>query len=158
MIISQKYLPVLVLVLSLVEISPLVLEKIMKMGKHFDQESSQACQVGCPNQHNLNNIFTLLNRHPKRNIFSIVDHTLFSSPELKAQISFSDPLLSVICLSVCPSVCKLFTFSSSSQETTRPISTKLGTKHPWVLGIQVCSNEGPSPFLNGDNKEIGKIQ
>ena len=25
--------------------------------------------------------------------------------------------------------------------TTRPISTKLSTKYPWVMGIQVCSNE-----------------
>ena len=35
--------------------------------------------------------------------------TLFSSPELKAQVSFSDHLSSVVCLSVClsvrPSVC-----------------------------------------------------
>ena len=49
---------------------------------------------------------------------------IFSSPELKAQVSFSDHLSSVVCLSarpsVCPSVClsfcKLFTFSSSSPE------------------------------------------
>ena len=27
--------------------------------------------------------------------------------------------------------------------TTGPISTKIGTKHPWVKGIQVCSNEEP---------------
>ena len=26
--------------------------------------------------------------------------------------------------------------------TTEPISTKLDTKHPWIKGIQVCSNEG----------------
>ena len=38
--------------------------------------------------------------------------------------------------------------------TTEPISTKLGTKHPWVKGIQVCSNEGPRPFTRGDNYEI----
>ena len=35
--------------------------------------------------------------------------------------------------------------------TTEPISTKLFTKHPWVKGIQVCSNEGPHPFPRGDN-------
>ena len=28
-----------------------------------------------------------------------------------------------------------------------------GTKHPWVKGIQVCSNEGPHPFPRGDNYE-----
>ena len=56
------------------------------------------------------------------------------------------------------SVCKLFTFSSSSREPcTGPVSTKLGTKHPWVKGIQVCSNEGPRPFPRGDNYEIVKI-
>ena len=30
--------------------------------------------------------------------------------------------------------------------TTGPISTKLGTKYPWVKGIQVCSNKGPALF------------
>ena len=42
--------------------------------------------------------------------------------------------------------------------TTEPISTKLGTKHPWVKGIQVCSNEGPYPFPRGDNYKIAKIK
>ena len=37
------------------------------------------------------------------------------------------------------------------------ISTKLGTKHPWVKGTQVCSNERPCPFPRGDNYEIAKI-
>ena len=51
--------------------------------------------------------------------------------------------------------------------TTGPISTilisrhdisfKLGTKHVWVMGIQVCSNEGPHPFPRGDNYKIAKI-
>ena len=41
--------------------------------------------------------------------------------------------------------------------TTELISTKLGTKHPCVKGIQVCSNEGPRPFSRGDNCEIAKI-
>ena len=35
-------------------------------------------------------------------------------------------------------------------------STKLGTKHPWVKGIQVCSNEGLRPFTRGDNNEKAK--
>ena len=34
------------------------------------------------------------------------------------------------------------------------ISTKLGTKHPWEEGIQVCSNAGPGPSPRGDNGEI----
>ena len=41
----------------------------------------------------------------------------FSSPELKAHVSFSDHLLYFVHLSVCPSICllKLFTFSFFSQ-------------------------------------------
>ena len=31
-------------------------------------------------------------------------------------------------------------------KTTGPISTKLGTKRPWVKGIYVCSNERPIAF------------
>ena len=41
--------------------------------------------------------------------------------------------------------------------TKKPILTKLGTKHPWVKGIQVCAKEGLHPFPRGDNHEIGKI-
>ena len=40
--------------------------------------------------------------------------------------------------------------------TTEPISTKIGTKNPWVKGIQVCSNEEPCPSPRGDNNEIAK--
>ena len=41
--------------------------------------------------------------------------------------------------------------------TTRPISTKLGTLHSWVKGIQVPSNEGLRPFLKKDNYQIADI-
>ena len=41
--------------------------------------------------------------------------------------------------------------------TIEPISTKLGTKHPSVKGIQFYSNKGPCPFPRGDNCEIAKI-
>ena len=41
--------------------------------------------------------------------------------------------------------------------TTGPISTKLGTKYPWIKGIQVGSNEGPRPSQRGDNRELIKI-
>ena len=44
-----------------------------------------------------------------------------------------------------------------SSRNTEPIWTKLGTKHPWMKGIQVCSNEGPRLFPRGDNYEIVKI-
>ena len=85
-------------------------------------------------------------------------HTFISSPELKAQVSFSDRLLSIVCSSVCLSVrlsiCLLtihiFNFFS---RTTGPTSTKLDRKHPWVEGIQVCSNERPRPFPRGDNSQ-----
>ena len=29
--------------------------------------------------------------------------------------------------------------------------------HPWVKGIQICSNERPCPFQKGANYEIAKI-
>jgi hypothetical protein len=38
-----------------------------------------------------------------------------------------------------------------------PNSIKLGTNYPWVKGIQVSSNKGPSPLQRGDNYEIVKI-
>ena len=41
--------------------------------------------------------------------------------------------------------------------TTGSISTKLGTKHLWVKGIQVSSNEGPRPFPRVDNYKLAKI-
>lgn len=45
---------------------------------------------------------------------------------------------------------KLFTCTSSSEPLGKK-STIIGTKHPWVYGIQVNSNEGPCYFLWGDN-------
>ena len=39
----------------------------------------------------------------------------------------------------------------------QPISIKLETKHPLVMRVQVCSNEGPHPFSSGDNYEIANI-
>jgi len=44
---------------------------------------------------------------------------------------------------------------SSSQVSTRPVSTKLGRKHAWKMGIQICSNKWSGPFW-GPNK--GKIR
>jgi hypothetical protein len=42
--------------------------------------------------------------------------------------------------------------------TIRPILTRLGTNYPWVKGIQICSNEGDSPFPRGENSKRVKIQ
>ena len=67
---------------------------------------------------------------------------IFSSPELKAQMGFSDRGSSV----VLPSV-NIFIFSG----TTEPILTKLGTMDLWVKEIQVCSNEEPSNSHKEDN-------
>jgi hypothetical protein len=35
--------------------------------------------------------------------------------------------------------------------TSRPISIKLGTNHPWVKEILDYTNKGPGPFQRGDN-------
>ena len=39
-------------------------------------------------------------------------------------------------------------------KTTGPISTKLGSKHPWVRRTQFLLYEGPRPSSRGDNSEI----
>jgi hypothetical protein len=41
--------------------------------------------------------------------------------------------------------------------TSRPNSIKLGTHHPCVKGIQVCSNKGPGALLRGDNYKNVKM-
>ena len=41
--------------------------------------------------------------------------------------------------------------------TTWPISTKLGTKHPWVKEIHDCESKGPRPFPREDNFKNAKI-
>ena len=75
---------------------------------------------------------------------------LFSSPWLKAQVSFSYRLSSVL-LSINFHICIFF------YRTTWLFSTKLVTEYPWVKGIQVCTNEKPRPFPGEDNYEIAKI-
>jgi hypothetical protein len=86
---------------------------------------------------------------------ALTTNLVFSSPELKAQVSFSDRPLSGVHLSVCPSV-NFYIFDFFSR-TTGPILTGLGTNHPWVKGIQVCSKEGDSPSPRGDNSKRVKI-
>jgi hypothetical protein len=71
--------------------------------------------------------------------------TIISSPELKAQVSYSDCLLSVVSLSV-----NFYIFDFFFR-TTWPILTRFGTNHPWGEGIQVCSNEEQHPSLRGNN-------
>ena len=70
----------------------------------------------------------------------------FSSPGPKTQVSFSGqicPLSVVVVIVVLVVNFHNFNFFS---RTTRPISIKLGTKHSWMKGIQVCLYEGPRPF------------
>ena len=79
---------------------------------------------------------------------------LFSSPELKAQVSFSDHLSSVVCLSVrlsvclsvCPSVCKLFTFSSSSPELLGQFQPNLAQSILGWWGFKFVQMKGPALF------------
>jgi hypothetical protein len=42
--------------------------------------------------------------------------------------------------------------------TTRHNSIKLGTNHPWVNGIQGCTNKGPGPIQRGDNHKNVKSE
>jgi hypothetical protein len=41
--------------------------------------------------------------------------------------------------------------------TSRPISIKFDTNHPWVKRIKDCSKEGPGSFPRGDNHRNAKI-
>ena len=43
------------------------------------------------------------------------------------------------------------------EKNTGSITTKLGTKHPWVKGIQVWSKKGLCPSARGDNSKILEI-
>ena len=88
---------------------------------------------------------------------------VFSSPELKVEVSFSD----------CLSVRKLFTFSSSSPEPLSQFQPNLaqsifgwrrfkfvqmkGTNHPWMKDIQNFKNKGSRPFIKGGYYEMAKI-
>ena len=68
--------------------------------------------------------------------FMISYFNIFSSPELKAQVSYSDRRLSVVRPSVRLSV-NFYIFDFFSR-TAGPILTKLGTNHPWGKGILNC--------------------
>jgi hypothetical protein len=70
-----------------------------------------------------------------------------SSPELKAQVSYSDRLLSVVRLSVrlvCLSV-NFYIFDLFSR-TTGTILSKLGTNHPWGRGLKFVQMKGIAPL------------
>ena len=42
--------------------------------------------------------------------------------------------------------------------TTWLMSTKLDTKHPWLMGILVCSNKRSHPFPRRDTNEKAKFK
>ena len=73
-------------------------------------------------------------------------YELFSSPELKAQVSFSDRLSSVVCLSVRPSVCKLFLFSTSSQEPLGQFQPNLAQSILGWRGFKFVQMKGHALF------------
>jgi hypothetical protein len=93
-----------------------------------------------------------------RGFFYVYTCLVLSSPELKAQVSFSDRPLSVVCLSVRLSVrlLNIYIFDFFFR-TAGPILTRLGTKHPWAKVIQNCTNEGQPLSPRGDNSERVKI-
>ena len=88
------------------------------------------------------------------NVLLGISGVVFSSPELKAQVSFSDHLSSVVCLSV-----RLCNFSHFHLLLKNHWANFNQTWHKVSLyeGVQVCSNEGPRPFQRGDNWEKIKI-
>jgi hypothetical protein len=45
----------------------------------------------------------------------------------------------------------VFIFRKIFSRTNKPISIKLGTNYPLVMGILNYSNQGPGPFRRGDN-------
>jgi hypothetical protein len=51
----------------------------------------------------------------------------------------------------------MFILKNKISRTSRPISIKLGTDISCMMGIQVYSNEGPSPLQRGDNQKSAKI-
>ena len=96
---------------------------------------------------------------------SRMKHIFFRTPELKAQMSFSDHLSSVVCLSVClsvhpsvrPSVCKLFTFSSSSPEPLGQFQPNLAQNILGWRGFKYVQVKGPSLFQGEIITQIAKI-
>ena len=75
-------------------------------------------------------------------------HLLFSSPERKAQLSFSDQNLSIVCRCRCfrCPCCKLFTFSSSSPEPLSQFQPNLAQSILGWRGFKLVQMKGPALF------------
>lgn len=78
--------------------------------------------------------------------FQIKYSSIFSSQELKAEVSYSDHISSV-----CLSVCNIFHFFS---KTARPLSIKFGTMHSYEKANINSRNEIPIFIQSGVNLEI----
>jgi hypothetical protein len=89
-------------------------------------------------------------------VIMTVSTLFFSSPDLKAQVSYSDRLLSVVRLSVCLSVCKLLHFRILLQNHWSNFN-QIWQKLSLGEGIQVWSNEGYCHSSRGDNSKRVKI-
>ena len=75
---------------------------------------------------------------------------LFSSPELKVQVSF---MIVFYLPCVCLSVCRFFTFSFPLQDHSAPKSAKPNTKHSLMEGIHnFFQIKGQDLFPRGDNR------
>ena len=77
---------------------------------------------------------------------------IFSSPELKAQVIFSDHPSSV-----CPSVCKLFTLSSSSPEPLVQFQPNFAQSILGSRGFKFVQMKGPALFQGEIITQIAKI-
>jgi hypothetical protein len=51
----------------------------------------------------------------------------------------------------------LYVLKKIFSRTSRPISIKFGTNHPWVKKIKNCSKKGAGSFPRGDNHRNTKI-
>ena len=109
-----------------------------------------SCAISCrPNTILLKSVSQLLdyivflNRVESISTLSVI---FFSSPELKAQVSFSDRLSSGVCPSVCLSVCKLFLFSTSSQEPLGQFQPNLAQSILGWRGFNFVQMKGPALF------------
>ena len=95
-----------------------------------------------------------LKMFPGKHSLSHHNFVVFSSPEPKAEVSFSDHNLSVVYHCHC-CFCNFFTRMSSSPELLVQFQPNLArTKHPWLKGIQM---KGPTIFPRDGNNKIGKI-
>jgi hypothetical protein len=102
-------------------------------------------------------IVQISNKHNSQLLMTLFIYRLlvFSSSELKVQVSYSDRPLSVR-LFVCPSVCKLLHFRLLLHNHWANFNQ---TWHKLSLseGILNCSNEGDCPSPRGDNHKRVKI-